>query len=369
MKILFISELFWPYVGGAERLGAKLVSDLRRQGCDLLVLTSHDQLALPDEESYCGVPVLRLPFRETLQAGDPIAVMAVRGRARKIIDGFAPDVIHVYQLGMSTFFQMDTLCAHTAPMIVTVHNDLYASQMDDNNSLFFRVFRAAARITCCSQSVLDQIRELDPTLEARSLLVHNGFELTEMTPAPYPQETMRLLCVGRLVEDKGFDLALEALARIAKCLHGVRMTIAGDGPERGRLEQLADTLGLRSAVEFVGMVSPDRVQSLLAKSNVVLVPSRREGLPVVALESASAARPIVAARAGGLAEMIVDKQTGRLVDVNDVDQLAEATVDLLEQPEMAAKLGLAARQRVQEYFHWQGYVDAHQALYRELSPV
>jgi glycogen synthase len=366
MKILMLSELFWPYVGGAERLGAALVADLQRHGHELLVITSHDQLKLPDEESYGGIPVHRFSFRDTLKSGNPAGVLALRKRATRLIESFAPDLIHLYQLGISAFFQLDTLCRHPGPLVVSLHNDLYPSQLRDKNSLFLRLFRAATWITSCSQSALDQTLQLAPELGNKASLIHNGFELPDSDPSPYPGESMRLLCLGRLVEDKGFDIALRALATINGRFSGVHMTIAGDGPARASLEELADELGLDGRVSFAGMVAPEQVPELLDRANIVLLPSRREGLPVVALEAACAARPVVAARTGGLAEFVADRETGMLIDIDASDQLAENTVELLEQPELAARMGFAARQRVQVHFSWQGYVEAHLALYRQL---
>ena len=366
MKILLLSEFFWPYVGGAERLGARLATDLRRHGHELLVITSHDQLNLPDEESYCGIPIRRFAFRDTLKCGDPAGVLALRKRVAGLIDSFAPDLIHLYQLGISAFFQLDTLCSYPAPLIVSLHNDLYPSQLRERNSLFLRLFHAAAWITSCSHSALDQTLELDPELGNKASLIHNGFELPAATPAPYPEESLRLLCVGRLVRDKGFDTALRGLANITSRFPGVRMTIAGDGPERAALEELAAGLGLHGYVSFAGLVAPDRVPGLLDEANIVLMPSRREGLPVVALEAACAARPVVASRTGGLAEIVVDRETGMLIDIDAVDQLAEKTAELLERPELAARMGLAARHRVQDHFSWQGYVESHLALYQRL---
>ncbi len=366
MKILVLSELFWPYLGGAERLGASLIADLRRHGHELLVVTSHDQLKLPDAERYCGIPIHRFAFRDTLKSGNPAGVLALRKRVTALIESFAPDLIHLYQLGVSAFFQLDTLCSQPAPLVVSLHNDLYPSQLRDKNSLFMRLFHEATWITSCSQSALDQALELDPGLGSKASLIHNGFELPNSTPAPYPGESRRLLCLGRLVEEKGFDLALQAIANITGRFPGVRMTIAGHGPERRALEDLTARLGLDGCVDFAGLVAPDQVPGLLDAANIVLLPSRREGLPVVALEAACAARPVVASRTGGLAEIVADRTTGMLIDINASDQLAEKIDELLAQPGLAARMGLAARQRVQEHFNWQGYVEAHLALYGQL---
>jgi glycogen(starch) synthase len=366
VKILVLSELFWPYVGGAERLGADLVKDLQRQGHELLVITSHDQLELPDTENYGSTPIHRFAFRDTLKSGDPAGVLALRKRVTSLMEDFAPDLIHLYQLGISAFFQLDALCNQQVPLVVSLHNDLYPSQLREKNSLFLRLFHAATWITSCSQSALDQALELDPGLGSKASLIHNGLALSEGEPASYIGGARRLLCLGRLVREKGFDIALQALANIAGRFPDVHLTIAGDGPERESLQKLAAGLRLNGHVGFTGMLAPGEVPELLAGANIVLLPSRREGLPVVALEAACAARPVIASRTGGLAEVVVDRATGLLIDIDATEQLVEKTVDLLTQPELAARMGRAARQRVLDHFSWQGYVQAHLGLYRQL---
>jgi len=367
MKILFISELFWPYVGGAERIGAGLTTELQRLGHELLVITSHDQLDLPDKESYRGIPIHRFAFRDSIKCGNPVAVLTLRKQLNSLVEEFQPDLIHLYQLGISCFIQLETLCNYEAPLVVSLHNDLYPSQLQGKNTLFLRLFSAAAWVTSCSQSALDQMLELDAALQKKSSLIRNGFELPEYVPVPYPEKPARLLCLGRLVDNKGFDIALRALVNIIARFPEVRMTIAGDGPDRPILEALVSDLGLDDVVEFVGLVAPDQVPLLLGAASMVLMPSRREGLPIVAIEAACAARPVIASRAGGLDEVIADNETGILIDQEEVERLSDAITVLLEQPLLAAQMGLAARKRVRDSFNFKDYVDAHLVLYRHLG--
>lgn len=366
MKILFISELFWPYVGGAERLGARLVADLDGQGHRVLVVTSHDQLRLPDHEGFRGVPVFRFGFREALKRGDVGAVLGLRRRFRDVVGDFAPELIHLYQPGPSALCQWDVLGSRSVPLLVTLHNDLNPGQMREKNSVYFRLFHAATWLASCSRSALGQALALDPSLTSRSSVIHNGVDVPDVMAAPYPEYVMQLLCLGRLVAQKGFDLALRAFAEVSPRFPDARLVIAGDGEERDRLEAMANDLGLNRVTDFPGLVAPERVAALMNQSRMVLMPSRREGLPVAALETACAARPIIASRVGGLPELVVHNETGLLFEKEDVGELARSVVRLLTQPALAARLGLAARKRVESHFSWRKYVDEYLALYRRL---
>ena len=122
----------------------------------------------------------------------------------------------------------------------------------------------------------------------------------------------------------------------------------------------------RDPVEFVGLVVPDKVPALIDTATMVVMPSRREGFGLVALEAAMMARPVVATRVGGLPEVVKHNETGMLVPNGDKDALADAMVYLLTHPEYATEMGQGARRRAIKEFSWQRNVDAYDALYRQL---
>jgi glycogen(starch) synthase len=144
------------------------------------------------------------------------------------------------------------------------------------------------------------------------------------------------------------------------------LIIAGDGPLKADLELQALELKFRDFVDFVGWVIPVMIPSLINTATLVVLPSRSEGLPLVALEAALMARPIVATRVGGLPEVVLHQENGLLVEPEDHNALAEAMAMLLDQPETARSMGEAARCRVQTVFSWDRHVNAYDALYRQL---
>jgi glycosyltransferase involved in cell wall biosynthesis len=169
------------------------------------------------------------------------------------------------------------------------------------------------------------------------------------------------------VRQKGFDVAIAAFARLRDRFPHARLTVAGDGPERQALERLAIELGARDRTEFLGMVPPPRVSEVLDAATVVLMPSRFEGLPLVAIEAALAARTVVATPVGGLQEIVVDRETGRLVPADDPAALADAVAELLDQPDQVAGLGARARQRALDRFGLTACVQRYDALYQQLA--
>jgi glycogen(starch) synthase len=145
------------------------------------------------------------------------------------------------------------------------------------------------------------------------------------------------------------------------------MTIAGDGPTRSGLQARAIMRGIDHAVDFIGWVAPEKVPSLINSFTLVLMPSRQDSLPLVALEAALMARPIVATRVGGLPEVVAHEETGLLVESENSRALASTVVFLLSHPDVAERMGERARARARRLFVWEQHVDAYDALYLEFS--
>jgi glycogen(starch) synthase len=215
--------------------------------------------------------------------------------------------------------------------------------------------------------MLAQLHARAPEIRSRSSVILNGLDFPAALPEPIPADGHRLLCLGRLHFQKGFDLALSALAAIVDRFPNARLTIAGDGPERAALERRAYELNLTGVVDFIGWVSPDKVSELLNAATLILMPSRSEPFGLVALEAASMARPVIASRVGGLPEVVVDGTTGLLVDAENSQELAQAIAVMLTHPQQAAQMGQAGRKRARECFAWQHCVDSYDELYQKLA--
>jgi GalNAc-alpha-(1->4)-GalNAc-alpha-(1->3)-diNAcBac-PP-undecaprenol alpha-1,4-N-acetyl-D-galactosaminyltransferase len=166
--------------------------------------------------------------------------------------------------------------------------------------------------------------------------------------------------VGTLKREKGFDLLLEAFARIAGNFPDWRAAVVGDGPERAELLRLRDTLGLGSRVEFPGRATD--VESWMARAGLVVQPSRFEGFPNAVLESMGMGAAVVSADCpAGPAEMIDDGVNGRLVPVEDVAALAGAMSALMAEPDLRARLGREAA-KVRERFRQETIMTQWEAL-------
>jgi glycosyltransferase involved in cell wall biosynthesis len=364
MRILFWSETFWPRVGGVENLAARLLPALRSRGYEFMVVT-WENINAADELSYQGIPVYRFPFfsRSRQSSLDPL--LENRRQVAKLKQDFAPDLVHINSYGPSVLFHLNTCSAHPAPVLITLHQRL-PNEPVGRESLLGNLLRTSDWITACSASVLAHTRQLLPEITPRSSVIYNGLTAPTFNPQPISFDPPRLLCLGRLVTSKGFDLALVSFAKILDRFPNARLVVGGDGPELEKLQQQASALGLLDSVEFVGSIPPENVPHFIDAATLVLIPSRLEGFGLVALEAALIARPVVAARVGGLPEVVAHDQTGLLVEPENSNALADAVAKLLRSPDAAVQMGQAARLRAQQMFSWRRHVSAYDALYQKV---
>ena len=155
-----------------------------------------------------------------------------------------------------------------------------------------------------------------------------------------------LLCVGRLSQEKGHALLLEAIASLLSQTYSVRLHIVGDGPDRKWLENYANQLGISAHVVFEGWVDSQRLTALYSQTDVFVLPSLAEGIPMVLMEAMALEIPCVAPRISGIPELIEHGVDGLLFAVADVDELCQAVRTFLDSAELRNGIGKKAREKV-----------------------
>ena len=217
------------------------------------------------------------------------------------------------------------------------------------------------RVVCVSREAAASYVEAGLP-EDRLRVVRNGIEPLEARPGRLglPADARLVLGVGRLTEQKRFDLLLDA----ARALPATWFFIVGEGPLEESLQADIEERGLDERVHLLG--HRHDVPSLLAGANVLAMPSAFEGLPIVALEAMSLGVPVVATRVCGLAEAVVDGITGRLVPPGDGTALARALDEVLSSPELAAAWGAAGQRRQRKEFGAERMVAETLAVYDEI---
>jgi len=183
-------------------------------------------------------------------------------------------------------------------------------------------------------------------------------------PQRCPTSQIIIGTAGRLVELKGIEYLISAVATLRREFPALRVEIAGSGPQREKLEEAVAHAGLGEQVEFLGWI--DDLASLLPRWDVFVMPSLEEGFPIAALDAMAAGLPVVATSVGGVPELIEDGKTGWLVPPRDAEALASRLRLLLCNTELRLHMGAAGYARVRDYFSAAPMTESFAQLYDEL---
>jgi len=178
-------------------------------------------------------------------------------------------------------------------------------------------------------------------------VVHCGLEAAFHDVQPTnPPDVARFVCVGRLCEQKGQLLLIDALAELQRRGLLCELVLAGDGEMRPELESLIARHGLQSQVRITGWISAAQVREELLAARALVLPSFAEGLPVVIMEAMVLQRPVITTAIAGIPELVRNGESGWLVAAGAIDELTDAMVSCMSTPAMRlAAMGLAARER------------------------
>jgi len=366
MRILFWTEFFVPHIGGIEVRVGQLATELCGRGHMCGVITNRSVDGLPAKETWRGVSIYRLPIRDTLASRDIRGLRDIAEDVKELRRTFEPNLEEVFISGPSFIVQQLSNRMTKVPTIASLQGSLDGSL---KFSAEMRKFLAScSTVITVSEQLREHVCVCAPEIAGYLQLLHNCLPMPTLAPQPLPQDPPTILCLGRLIPEKGFDVALRALARLKGRLERARMLIAGDGSERRNLESLSRELDLAARVEFLGWVNPGEVPALINRATLMVTPSRwQEAFGLVSLQAAQMGRPVVATRVGGIPEVVLDAETGLLVENEDVDGMTKAIASLLSDPERMHAMGEAGRRRAIELFDFQRYVDCYEIVFRQFA--
>jgi glycogen(starch) synthase len=217
----------------------------------------------------------------------------------------------------------------------------------------------------CSASMSDEITELFGPGLAEIRVIRNGIDAARWPFAPRQPRRgpAQLLFLGRLEYEKGVHDAIAALPRIRRSHPGTTLTVAGSGTQQQWLVEQARKHRVLKAVDFVGHVNHDELVRLLHRCDAAVLPSHYEPFGIVALEAAATGIPLVTSNVGGLGEAVIDGQTGASYPPRDVAALAAAVRTVLDDPDAAQRMALAARERLTSAFDWHTVADETAQVY------
>jgi glycosyltransferase involved in cell wall biosynthesis len=364
---LVITELA---VGGAERNLVRLATGLDRNSFDVRVFSLKVPPAPPRDEllgmlAQAGVPVEFLNVRSAWQV--PLATR----RLAKDWKQWKPDLVH-------SFLFHANLVATWAAGIAGKGQVIWGLRVADPNPrrqwLERRLNDRAVAAVCVSESVRAYAERRLSIDRGKLHVIPNGIEIERyqnVEPLPLSKLGLRptrrmLLCVGRLHEQKGFDWLLSFAPSLLQKLPEHDLVFVGDGPQRGRLKELALNAQIGERVHFAGFRAD--VPRCLASADLVLVPSRWEGMPNVVLEAMASGRPVVATASEGVADTLGETSVSQMAELNNSAEFQQKVVTICGDPALARSLGESNRLRASQHFSVAAMVASHRQLYSTLAP-
>ena len=328
-------------VGGAEEFFMRLVPALARAGVSQeVVLRRHD--AREANLRTAGIETVAARF------GGPFDLATGR-IVRRAVDNFDPDVVLAW---MSRAARFAPSGQHVLAARLGGYYDL-------------KYYRRCDHLIGNTEAIRDYVVAEGWPAE-RAWYIPNFVESARAGPAERvamdtPPDAPLLLALGRLHENKAYDVMIEAMSDIPDAF----LWIAGDGPREGELRKAAKTAGVDGRVRFLGWRTD--TAALLAAADLLVCPSRHEPLGNVVIEAWAHDTPVVAADSDGPRNLIRHGETGLLVPVNDADALARAINDLLKAPERAANLASAGLRAYEASFTEDIVVRQYQAFFEEVA--
>lgn len=341
LRILLFSAAPKTDAAGVQAVVLNLAAHLRSQGHR--VVTSW-----PDGD---GTPE---DWRLRLEAGvGPKGRPGMSEVARGMRDGcnlaarlarFRPHVVNLHYPRGQTLYFMGLRRILGYGMVLSFHNsDLWEA----SPAVMARLpawLKAADAVTAVSDDLAEATGRHAP--EVKFEVIPNGIDTTWWTPGETAATPNLIVAAGRLIEMKGFDVLLDAFA--AGASEEAELVIAGEGNSRGALEAQAERLGIASRVRFAGRLDKSALRDLFRRAGLFVLPSRREGMPLILLEAMACGLPAVATAVNGVPQ-VMNGACGEMVAPEDPVALASAIARRLGDTDRQHREALAARRRAEEF--------------------
>ncbi|MEK6250353.1 MAG: glycosyltransferase family 4 protein [Actinomycetota bacterium] len=388
-RLLILSWEYPPLIeGGLARHVRKLAEALVDLDLDVHVLTRGGEES-PAEEQAGGVTIYRIrePKRPT-DLGEFVTWVErmnsdMLAAGVELGDSFSFDLVHGHD------WLVANACDHLAkrfgaPLVTTIHateHGRHQGWVDKHPQSYIHgverwITNRSDRVIACSYYMREQIADIFGVEGERVSVIPNGIDPRDLQPQD-PAELRRLrlefadpdqklvLLVGRLVYEKGFQLALEAMPGVIQRVPGTRFLVAGSGTHEAELRRQAEGLGLMEHGTFLGWIGDDVLHSLYPIADICVVPSIYEPFGLVALEAMASGCPCLVADTGGLREVVPHEEAGLRFRARDPEALAEMAVRVLGDEQLGERLVSDGLEHIRR-FDWADIAEQTVGVYEQV---
>lgn len=389
-RVLILSWEYPPLIeGGLARHVRKLSEGLVGLGADVHVLTRGGTDS-PSFEEMAGVRVHRVLEPNRPRDLGEFVTWIERMNADMLAAGVELGDRYDFDLVHGHDWLVAAACDHLArrfgaPLVTTIHATEYGRHqgwVDKHPQSYIHgverwISNRSDRVIACSSYMREQVSDIFGVPEARVAVIPNGIDPDDLPPAAEaelgrlraefaaPDERLVLL-IGRLVYEKGFQIALEAMPELISRVPGTRFLVAGSGTHEEELKRQAEELGLMDHGTFLGWIGDDVLHQLYRIADVCVVPSIYEPFGLVALEAMASGCPCIVADTGGLREVVPHGEVGLRFRTRDPEALGQMMEQVLTDADLCERLVAEASEHVLR-FDWNDVARRTAEVYEELS--
>ncbi len=357
MRIVVLNHEFPPIGGGGGRAAESICKALAQRGHEICVLTSHLKGYAYNEQrdgyQIIRIPCLRTqPFRASFLSM-VVYVLAGLWAGLRLVRVFQPDVIHVhFAVPAGALAWMLSKITHV-PYVLTAHLGDVPGGVPEKTSDWFRwvfpitrwIWRdARARVAVSEYTRMLALKHYDEEI----LVIPNGIEVNLAKPSSIQvNDPPAIVFAGRFMEQKSPLQIIQTLKMLKNIAW--RCVMIGDGPLMSNVKKSIADLGMEDRFTLTGWIAPEQVMRQFDNGDILFMPSRSEGLPVVGVQALAKGLAIVASRVGGFVDLVDEGQNGHLIESGDITGFKTALHDLLENHERLLSLRRASLEKVKSF--------------------
>ncbi len=372
MKILVLIHEYPPVGGGGGRVAQDVCEGLASLNHQVYLVTAHfGDLPYQEQNGNLTIRRLRCGRKQAYRAGMQAMlgyVLAAFWNGLRLIKQWKPDVIHVHFAvpAGAAAWALSTITG--VPYVLTAHLGDVPGTVPEKTGGWFRwvypltpmIWKKASVVTAVSEFTRESAQK---HYRIPIQVIYNGVDLQKINPGVIRVNTPpRIIFAGRLMQQKNPVRIIEILAELKDL--DWRLTLAGDGPLKAEIESAIQIHGLADRISMPGWITPQQVIAEFSASDILLMPSLSEGLPVVGVQAAAMGLVLVLSNVGGNIDLVEPGINGFLLDAQDKKGFANSLRTLLENPERLLEMRKASR-NLAEKFDINGIIAEYQGAFNQ----
>ncbi|MGI6658441.1 MAG: glycosyltransferase family 4 protein [Dethiobacteraceae bacterium] len=384
MRVLMFSWEYPPRViGGLARHVAELSMALQAENTQVDVITIDEEGTAAEAEIIHGVRVWRIrPYhlvpRDFISGILQYNLAMLEKTLALVRQGEDYDLIHAHDW-LAAYAARAVKHALKKPLVATIHateygrnRGLHTEEQRYISDVEWWLTYEAWQVICCSHYMRAELQRIFHLPEDKIAVIPNGVDPQQLLTAPltaaeraqYAAADEKIVFfIGRLVQEKGVHILLEAVPHVLAAVPKTKFVIAGRGPAWDALHRQARKMGIEQHLYFTGYIDDATRNKLYQAAAAAVFPSLYEPFGIVALEAMAASVPVVVSATGGLADIVDHGVTGLKCYPDNALSLAEQLITILQKPRFAQQLAEQARQKVHKEFAWQEIAKQTRSIY------